>query len=505
MPLPPPLRLSRRRLLAALYAAATLPLPLTSLADAPRSPTAHRPVILWRNAWNTNNIGDIGHVPGAMALLRHYLPEARVILWAHKDLIIRGEYATLGRVPDGVLDAGSVSRKIYPQLEVVRGEIGADGKGDNAELDAAIAAADMMVIGSGAGILEPNALLRFKQRTGKPMGVFGITTDSFNFTNFNDGEAGADVQALRQASFVFTRERTSLRLLKGEDVDGPQGASADRPDTAVNETINRKPIGVDLSQVPAAFVPDTTFAFSARDDAKAAAFMRSHGLESGKFICVIPRHRWTPTGTPTRQGDSRDAYNALYLEEDSAKLRAAIVAYVRKTGHKVALVPETVYVVQHLDALLRDGLPADVAAKVITRRDYWLPDEAASVFAHAQAVVSVENHSPIIAAAVGTPFLMVHQPEDSFKGDMFADIGLADWYVADINRASGADVAAALMKIVANPQAARARLKRAMALVAQRQQFGMQRLRQLLALPPSTSALYTPPSGPAPFKSRRSR
>jgi len=26
------------------------------------------PHILWRNAWNTNNIGDIGHVPGALAL-----------------------------------------------------------------------------------------------------------------------------------------------------------------------------------------------------------------------------------------------------------------------------------------------------------------------------------------------------------------------------------------------------------------------------------------------------
>ena len=480
---------TRRRLLATLMAAGALPaFSLPALAKG-----ARQPVILWRNGWNINNIGDIGHVPGALALLRHYLPEARVILWAHNDLVIRGQYAALGNLADGAVDAGAMSRKVYPDLQVVTGAIGTDGKGSNEALEAAIAQADVMVIGSGAGILEAAALVRFHQRTGKPIGMFGITTDSFNFTNFQDGENSSDVQALRAASFVFTRERTSLRLLKGEDVDGPDGASPERPDTPVKEAINRQPIGVDLRRVPAEFVPDTTFAFSQRDEAKALAFMRTHGLVSGKFICVVPRHRWTPTGTPTRQGDSRDAYNAIYLEQDCAKLRAAIVAYVRATGNQVALVPETVYVVRHLEAMLKDGLPADVAAKVVARADYWLPNEAASVFAHAQAVVSVENHSPIIAAAAGTPFVMVHQPEDSFKADMFADIGLADWYIQDINQASGDDVARVLMRIINDMPRARAQLRKAMALVAQRQQAGMLQLRRLLKLPASKARRYTAP------------
>lgn len=480
-----PLRLTRRRMLAALCAVGSAALPAIA---APR----RERVILWRNGWNVNNIGDIGHVPGALALLRHYVPEARVILWAHSDLVIRGHVAALGHLADGAVDAGTVSRKIYPALQVVTGAILENGRGDNPALEAAIAAADTMVIGSGAGILEGAALLRFHQRTGKPVAMFGITTDSFNFTNFHDGEASADVQALRAASFVFTRERTSLRLLGGEDVDGAHGASPDRTDTDVNETINRKPIGLDLARVwlRAAFVPDTTFAFCARDEAKARAFMHAHALESGKFICVVPRHRWTPTGTPTRQGDARDAYNALYLEADCAKLRVAIIDYVRRTGNKVALVPETVYVVPLLEAMLKAALPADVRARVVTRANYWLPDEAASVFAHAQAVLSVENHSPIIAAAAGTPFVMVHQPEDSFKGDMFGDIGLGDWYVADINRASGADISTILMGIVANLPAARARLHGAMRLVEERHQFGMQRLRQLLALAPSQARRY---------------
>ena len=257
------------------------------------------------------------------------------------------------------------------------------------------------------------------------------------------------MHALRAASFVFTRERTSLRLLAGAGVDGPQGASADDPATAVNEAINRAPFsqfGLDLSGVNADFVPDTTFAFSARDDAKALAFMRAKGLESGKFACFVPRLRWTPNGGKTRQGDSRDDHNTLYLKADHDKLKTAIVDCVRSTGHKVALVPESVYVVGLLAALLKDGLPEDVAAKVLVRDNYWLPDEAASLFARAQVVVSIENHSPILAAAAGTPFLMVHQPEDSFKADMFRDIGLGDWSIPDINQASGADVSAALLR-----------------------------------------------------------
>lgn len=449
----------------------------------PALAAGRRPHLLWRNGWNTNNIGDIGHVPGALALIRRHIPEARVTLWAHNDLVLRGDIARMGGFEDGKVDAGRISRRVMPGLQVVTGRTDAAGRGDNPALDDAIASADAMVIGSGAGILESQALLRFRQRTGKPIGMFGITTDSFNFTNFADGEQSADVQALRAASFVFTRERTSLRLLAGADVDGPQGASADDPATPVNEAINRQPIGVDLAGVPADFVPDTTFAFDQRDDRAARAFMQAHGLQPGRFACFVPRHRWTPNGAKTRQGDSRETYNALYLAADHDKLKEAITAYVRQTGHHVAVVPETVYVVALLAKLLKDGLPDDVAAKVVGRDNYWLPDEAASLFAQATAVVSIENHSPIIAAAAGTPFLMVHQPEDSIKADMFRDIGLGDWYLPDINRASGADVAAALLRIVADPAASRARLAAAMAGVRDRHAFGMATLRRALGLP----------------------
>lgn len=452
------------------------PAPATSL-EAPK-----QPVILWRNAWNINNIGDIGHTPGGLALLRKYIPEAKVIVWAQRDLVLRDDIAQKARFVDGAVDAGDVSRKVIPDIEFVLGLLDADGKADNPALEAAVAQADIMVIGSGAGILASEALMRFHRRTGKPIGMFGITTDPFNFLYLEGDEASTDTQALRAASFVFTREKTSLRALAGEDVNSPNNVSVKNPATPVNETIHRTPITLDFSKIKSAFVPDTTFAFNVRDDAAAAQFMQSHGLEPQKFVCFVPRHRWTPGPNPTRQGESRDLYNSVYVNEDHDKLKVAIIDYVRQTGNKVAIVPETIYVVADMGAWLKDGLPDDVAQNVVVRENYWLPDEAASVFAHAQAVVSIENHSPIIAAAMGTPFVMVHQPEDSYKSDMFANIGLADWYVANINRATGADVSAALMGIVNDMPAARAKLKEAMTLVHERFAFGMQAVREALRL-----------------------
>lgn len=469
--------MNRRELLTGLAA--------LGFAGIPRTATAQtRPLnILWRNAWAIVNIGDIGHVPGALALLRHYIPEATVTLWAQQDLVFRGTIAERARFPEGSVDAATVSRKVIPHLKVVYGRLDEAGRGDNPDLEAAIDSADIMVVGSGAGVNAGADLLRFHARTGKPIGIFGATTDSFNFTNFAGGDASTDVRALRACRFVFTRERTSLRLMDGEDVDGPDGAAQDNPKTTVNETINREPITVDLRGLDKAFVPDTTFAFAVRDDASADLFMKTHGLEERRFACFVPRHRWTPNNSTTRQGDSRAVYNEYYAKEDHGKLQAAMTTYVRETGNKVALVPETIYALDVLGPWLKDGLPADVAGHVVVMDRFWLPDAAQSLFARAQAVVSLENHSPLLAAAAGTPFVMVHQPEDSFKGDMFIDIGLGGWYVPDINRATGDDIGRILMGIVSDMRAARAKLSRAMTFVKERQRFGMMEVRRSVGLP----------------------
>jgi hypothetical protein len=469
--------MDRRELLASLAA-------LGIIGSRTTTRGQKRPLnILWRNAWAIVNIGDIGHVPGALALLRHYIPEATVTLWAQQDLVFRDGIARRARFADGSVDAAAVSRKVIPDLKVVYGRLDEAGRAADPALEAAVAAADIMVVGSGAGVNAGADLLRFHARTKQPIGIFGATTDSFNFTNFADGDASTDVQALRACRFVFTREQTSLRLMDGEDVDGPGGAAQDNPETTVNEAINRTPITVNLRGVNKAFVPDTTFAFPVRDDAAADAFMKAHGLQDGRFVCVVPRHRWTPNDAPTRQGESRQVYNNYYAREDHAKLQVAITTYVRKTGHRVALVPETIYAMDVLGPWLKDGLPSDVSSQVAVMERFWLPDAAQSLFARAQAVVSVENHSPLLAAAAGTPFVMVHQPEDSFKGDMFVDIGLGDWYVPDINKTTGEEIARMLMALVSDMPAARAKLAKAMTFVKERHRFGMMEVRRALRLP----------------------
>jgi hypothetical protein len=175
-------------------------------------------------------------------------------------------------------------------------------------------------------------------------------------------------------------------------------------------------------------------------------------------------------------------YNDYYAREDHGKLQVAIIAYVRRTRNKVALVPETIYAMDVLGRWLKDGLPADVAGHVVVMDRFWLPDAAQSLFVRAQAVVSLENHSPLLAAAAGTSFVMVHQPEDSFKGDMFIDIGLGDWYVPDINRTSGDEIARMLMGIVSDIPAARTKLAKAMAFVNDRHRFGMMEVRRTLGM-----------------------
>ena len=66
------LPLSRRSFLTTSLAA----LPSFAWAQATRPRR-----ILLRNAWQTVNIGDIGHTPGMLKLLEQYLPDAEVRLW----------------------------------------------------------------------------------------------------------------------------------------------------------------------------------------------------------------------------------------------------------------------------------------------------------------------------------------------------------------------------------------------------------------------------------------
>ena len=45
------------------------------------SAAARAPRVLVRSAWQSVNIGDIAHTPGALALLERHFPEAELTLW----------------------------------------------------------------------------------------------------------------------------------------------------------------------------------------------------------------------------------------------------------------------------------------------------------------------------------------------------------------------------------------------------------------------------------------
>lgn len=291
-----------------------------------------------------------------------------------------------------------------------------------------------MIHGSGPSLVGADNLACWIKHTSKPFGVFGTTLQ-------NPGEY--HIAILKKASFIYTRETTSLDHLKKAGISGNH----------------------------VAFAPDATFFLNIHDKEKAALFLKENDLEEKKFICAIPRLRYTPYHhfKPNKNGwnDERiklvEETNLKYKEADHAKLREAMIAWVRETGYKVLICPEMTYQVDIMDELLINPLPADVKPFVV-KRGYWLPDEAASVYAKAHTVLSFECHSPIIAAANGTPMFYLRQPEDTIKGQMYYDLGFNDW-MFEIEQTEGKQIADRLRGVWKNYGKAEEKLANSMSKV----------------------------------------
>jgi len=392
------------------------------------------PRILLRSSWQSVNIGDIGHTPGALSLLWKYLPDAEITLWP-------------GELGHG---ARELLLKNYPRLKIVAGGLDADGKPSKPELARAWAEADLYLSGSGSGFPASAHAVAFQKATGKPVGVFGVSNDPISgFGGKRDPEGG---------TLLSLRER-ALAL-------PPNHLSAD-----LRFIMDRAAFFFCRLE----FGPDAQLGMHLRDDEKGMAYLKTSGLETGKFICVVPRVRYTPYHrmTPPRKAapddTAKDAINERTTARDLGKLRDLMIAYVRATGNKVLTCPEMTYQMELAKEYLVDPLPADVKRNVVWRETYWLPDEAASVYAKAQAVISVECHSPLIALHNGTPTFCVRQPTDTCKGRMYRDIGADDWSF-EIDGTSGAQLWSRLEKIHKDPAAGRAKVQSIMATVESRQQ-----------------------------------
>ena len=431
---------------AAAVAGSFLPWRLRAAATVTDRP----PRILLRSSWQSVNIGDIEHTPGTLSLLEKYFPEAEITLWP----------GDLGHGARALLTRG------YPRLKIAEGSL-KDGKPTSPELAKVWEEADLYLSGSGSGFPASEHAVAFQKATGKPVGVFGVSTDPISGIGAGRDPEGGTLVSLRERALKLppTHLSTDLRHL----ID--RAAFFFCRDTISRDYLKAQGVKCPIVE----FGTDAQLGMHLRNDAKGLAYLKAQNLEEAKFICVIPRLRYTPyyriraNAKRTADDDIKDAINNRTTEQDHAKLREMILAYVRNTGNQVLTCPEMPYQVELAREVLVDPLPDDVKKNVVWRDTFWLPDEAASVYARAEAVVSIECHSPLIALHNGTPTFYVRQPTDTCKGQMYRDIGADDWFF-EIDETNGQQLWSRLAAIHADPAKARAKVKTIMA--------GVQRIQQ---------------------------
>jgi len=397
--------------------------------------TKRPPRILLRSSWQTVNIGDIAHTPGVLRILKQHLPEAEVTLWP-------------SNVDNGI---GELLMREFPGLKIA--------KRGSQELDQAFDECDFLLHGSGASIVAQNDLVHWHEKTGKPYGIYGITfprKKSSSTSSESESAMERSVNVLNNASFVFFRDSKSLELAKSLGAKSP-----------VME-----------------FGPDGAFACDLRDPELATEFLEKHDLEEGKFMCCIPRLRYTPYWT-IKEGrafdEKKHARNEAMKEHDHAPLREAIIKVVNNTDLKVLVCPEDRTQMKVGKEMIVDKLPDEVRKRVVWRPDYWLTGEAVSVYVRSAGLFGNEMHSPIMCIGHGVPAVVCRFDEQTSKGFMWEDIGLGEWLFDHDSAEDQSRIASTVLDIAQNPEAAKAKAAQAKAFVEKRQRETMQTLKKVLA------------------------
>jgi len=401
----------------------------TALASTLASlPAADRPRrIILRSSWQTVNIGDIAHTPGVLALLEKYLPDVEVRLWPSS-------------VSNGV---DAMLTKRFPKLKIIKSPD---------EIKAAFAECDFLLHGSGPSLVAEKDVAKWRKETGKPYGIYCITFSSQGSTATKpaaDGAISQTIQVLSGARFTYFRDSVSLELAKKKGCTCP-----------IME-----------------FCPEGSFAVDLRNDAAADAFLKANNLESGKFLCCIPRLRYTPYWTiPSKKAafdEKKHARNEAMKEHDCKPLRDAILAVLKHTDLKILLCPEDETQMAVNKEMLLDKLPDDVKARIVWRPNYWLTDEALSTYVRSAGLFGHEMHSPIMCIGNGIPAIVCRWAEQTSKGLMWRDIGLGDW-LFDLDQADElARVADTVLALAKDPAAAKAKAVKARDFVQKRQQESM--------------------------------
>lgn len=406
---------------------------ITAMGSLAAAESRPRRIVL-RSSWQTVNIGDIAHTPGVLALLEKHLPEVEVRLWPSS-------------VGNGVAE---MLLERFPKLRIIQ---------TPDALKAAFEECDFLLHGSGPSLVAAQDIARWRDATGKPYGVYGIT--------FNAPDAATakpellkkfqqSIPIMSGARFFFFRDSVSLAEAKKRGCTCP-----------------------DMG-----FGPDGAFATDLRDDARSSAFLQAHKLEEGRFLCCIPRLRYTPYWTiPARKtplDETKHARNEAMKEHDLAPLRQAIVEVVRQTPMKVLICPEDETQMALGKEMLFDKLPDDVKANVVWRPDFWLTGEALSTYIRSAGLFGAEMHSPILCIGRGIPAIVCRWEEQTSKGIMWRDIGLGEWLFDFDNEAEVKAMPAAVLAMAKDPATAKAKAVKARAFVEERQRQTMQVLAQAI-------------------------
>ncbi len=398
--------------------------------------SGRKPRILLRSSWQTVNIGDIAHTPGVLNILRKHLPEAEITLWP-------------SNVDNGV---DQLLLAEFPKLKIA--------KPGTEALKRAFEECEFLLHGSGPSIVAERDLIRWHEETGKHYGIYGITFSlkkSSATTSQTQDAMARSVEVLSQAQFVFFRDSKSLELAKRLGAKSP-----------VME-----------------FGPDGAFACDLRDAEKAEAFLAGNELETGKFLCCIPRLRYTPYWRikENRAFDEiKHARNEEMKEHDHAPLREAIVKVVSQTDLKVLVCPEDRTQMAVGKEMLIDKLPRDILERVIWRPNYWLTGEAVSVYIRSAGLFGNEMHSPIMCIGHGVPAIVCRFAEQTSKGFMWEDIGLNEWLFDHDSPEDQARIVPTVLEMATNPEAAKKRALKAKHTVEQHQARTMNVLRKTLQL-----------------------
>ncbi len=376
--------------------------------------------IVLQSAWDIVNIGDIGHTPGTLRVIEEHLPGVKVVLWAMK-------------LEDRVT---AMLKARFPKVEILQGNLFKDGAND-LKLQEAVKHCDLFIRNSGMG--QDITFMQFCGKHGVPYGLFGQSY----FPSMVEGPGAEErIALLNAAAFIYTRETKTLGILKNAGITTP-----------VLE-----------------FGPDGCFGIDVHDEERGLATMKKLGLEDRKFITILLR---TNTAKLPGVDDTRTPkLNPLHPtpeqvaddERRAAKYRELVTIWVRRTGHKVLIAPETIKEMGHNKRLIHDPLPPEIRQQVVNLDYFWNADEAASIFARAHTVVCHEPHSPIIAMANGTPIIHTYSEFHSPKCWMFRDIGLPEWLL-EMDETPVEKMVETLFAIDADYPAAQEKVKKAMAYV----------------------------------------